>query len=62
MLEKSPGYIRTGIAKNGLLITGNLAKINGVADYFANFFEFPAQALDLTIDDLLQETFKIVLE
>jgi len=41
LLESSPANIRTGITKNGLSITGELAKIYGVKEYFTDFFEFP---------------------
>jgi len=41
LLESSPVYVRTGIGKNGLCVTGVLSKIHGVKDYFVDFFEFP---------------------
>jgi len=43
LLENSPANIRTGITKNGLSITGELAKIYGVKEYFTDFFEFPTK-------------------
>ncbi|WP_026389443.1 rod shape-determining protein [[Acholeplasma] multilocale] len=42
-LEQSPMYIRTGIVKNGLTITGELSGIIGVKDFFQDFFDFPTR-------------------
>ncbi|WP_031542383.1 rod shape-determining protein [Mesoplasma photuris] len=43
VLEECPIYLRTSVVKNGLKITGELAGIIGVKDFFEDFFDFPAK-------------------
>ncbi|AVN60018.1 hypothetical protein CG007_00015 [Mesoplasma entomophilum] len=41
VLENSSAIIRSGVVKNGLYVTGELAGISGVKDFFEDFFNFP---------------------
>lgn len=41
VLENSSTLIRSGVIKNGLYVSGELAGISGVKDFFEDFFNFP---------------------
>lgn len=43
VLESCPMFIRTSVIKNGIKITGELAGIIGVKDFFADFFDVPVK-------------------
>ncbi|ATZ18390.1 cell shape determining protein MreB [Williamsoniiplasma somnilux] len=58
-LEKCSIQTRTGIVKNGLIVTGDLAKILGVKSFFEDFFNFPARVSKAAGNSIIEGTIKI---
>lgn len=59
VLENCPTHIRTGVIKNGLWITGRLAQVIGVKDFFEDFFDFPTKTSKLAGNAVIKGTIKI---